>query len=172
MRQFFGSHARTSHVRIKVRAHTCAYTQFGVVALCTPTRTIGKITFPSFFPSFFIIYSNFFQQFFIILMFFFVFKNRIRCSKSGKNVPKQKKMFQNGIGRSSSRIVFKTSCIFWPQKVCKSVQMCGRTLHVKKGPHACTSHTLSRMDFPLTCTCATTHCTCACAQAPSQLIPC
>ena len=54
------------------------------------------------------------------------------------------------------------------QKVCKSV-IAHRT--PKNEPHARTSHTLFRMDFAHTRTRATAHRTCACAHAPSQLIP-
>ena len=83
-------------------------------------------------------------------------------------------MFQSR--KRCSRIVFKTkSCIFWQfcpkkcAKVCKSA-VAHRTS--KKGPHARTSRTLSRMDFARTRTRATAHRTCACAHAPSQLIAC
>ena len=41
----------------------------------------------------------------------------------------------------------------------------------KNEPHAHTSRTLFRKDFARTRTRATTHRTCACAHAPSQLIP-
>ena len=51
LRPFFGSHARTSHVQIYVRTHTCAHIQFKVVAHRTRTRTFYKFTF--FFPQFF-----------------------------------------------------------------------------------------------------------------------
>ena len=54
----------------------------------------------------------------------------------------------------------------------KSVQKCGRTSHAQNEPHALTSRTLFRMDFARTRTRATAHRTCACAHAPSQLIPC
>ena len=54
-------------------------------------------------------------------------------------------------------------------KVCKSA-IAHRT--PKKVPHTRTSRSLSRMDFARTRTRATTHRTCACAHAPSQLIPC
>ena len=43
LRPFFGSHARTSHVQIYVRTHTCAHIQFKVVA--HRTRTFYKFTF-------------------------------------------------------------------------------------------------------------------------------
>ena len=39
LRGFFASHARTSHVQIKVRTHTCAHANSLVVALRTRTRT-------------------------------------------------------------------------------------------------------------------------------------
>ena len=42
---------------------------------------------------------------------------------------------------------------------------------LKKGPRARTSHTCFRVHFARTRTCATAHRTCACAHAPSQLIP-
>ena len=42
---------------------------------------------------------------------------------------------------------------------------------LKIGPHARTSHTCFRVHFARTHTCATAHHTCACAHAPSQLIP-
>ena len=56
---------------------------------------------------------------------------------------------------------------FLRQKVCKSA-IAHRT--PKKGLHARTSRTLSRMDFARTRVTALR--TCACAHAPSQLIPC
>ena len=43
LRPFFGSHARTSHVQIYVRTHTCAHIQFKVVT--HRTRTFYKFTF-------------------------------------------------------------------------------------------------------------------------------
>ena len=57
LRPFFRSHARTLHVQIKVRTHTCAHTQFEVVAL--RSGTFGKITFS---------FSFIFLQFFNIFM--------------------------------------------------------------------------------------------------------
>ena len=42
LRRFFASHARTSHVQIQVRTHTCAHANSLVVALCTRTRTFSK----------------------------------------------------------------------------------------------------------------------------------
>ena len=43
LRRFFASHARTSHVQIKVRAHTCAHANSLVVALRTRTFSYGTI---------------------------------------------------------------------------------------------------------------------------------
>ena len=77
LRPFFGSHTRTSHLQIKVRTHTCAHNQFGVVAL--RTRTFGEIRF---FSNFSIFFHHFFSNFSLFLWFFFVFTNRIGCSKS------------------------------------------------------------------------------------------
>ena len=114
--------------------------------------------------SFFINFSNFFQQFFSIFMV--------------QGVQKQNKMIQNRKGRSKAgKDVLKTFfqdkkqhfLASLSQKVCKSV-IAHRTS--KKGPHARTSRTLSRMDFARTRTRATAQCTCACAHAPSQPIPC
>ena len=46
LRPFFGSHARTSHVQMQVRTHTCALLQPKVVALHTRTpHTFCKLTF-------------------------------------------------------------------------------------------------------------------------------
>ena len=82
-------------------------------------------------------------------------QNRKRCSKTGKDVLKCS--------------IFWQFCPKKCAKVCKSA-ITHRT--PKKGPHARTSRTISRMDFAHTSTCSTAHRTCACAYAPSQLIPC
>ena len=53
LRPFCGSHARTSHVQMYVRTHTCAHLHFKVVALCTRTCTFCKLTFfQQFFSNF------------------------------------------------------------------------------------------------------------------------
>ena len=62
LRPFFGSHARTSHVQIKVRTHTCAHTQSEVVALRTRTRTSGN--FSIFFHQIFKLFPAIFQHFY------------------------------------------------------------------------------------------------------------
>jgi hypothetical protein len=58
LRPFFGSHAHTSHVHIKVRTHRCAHTQFEEVALRTRTRT--SIFFHQFFSNFSAIFQHFY----------------------------------------------------------------------------------------------------------------
>ena len=82
-----------------------------------------------------------------------MFQNRKRHSKAGKVVLKQQKVD------------------FFSNFVTKSVQKCDRTSHTQNEPHARTSRTLFKMDFARTRTRATAHRTCACAHAPSQLIP-
>ena len=58
------THARTSHIQIKVRTHTCAHTQFEVVALRIHSRTFGRIPFFSNFSIFFLsIFQTFFCNF-------------------------------------------------------------------------------------------------------------
>ena len=86
MRPFFGSHARTSHVQIKVRTHTCAHTQFEVVAL--RTRTFAKITF---FSNFSIFSHQFLKLFSAIFQHFY----GLGCSKTEYDDPKQERVFQS-----------------------------------------------------------------------------
>ena len=71
LRPFFGSHARTSHVQIKVRMHTCAHTQFEVVAL--RTRTFGKIMFRG---------NHFLHQSFKLFLAIFQYLYGLVCSKT------------------------------------------------------------------------------------------
>ena len=162
MRPFFGSHSRTSHFQIKVRTHTCAHTQSEVVALRTRTRTSGN--FSIFFHQIFKLFPAIFQHFYGLV-----------CSKTEKDVLNQNKMIQNRKGCSKAGKDVQKRSIFWqfcPKKCAKRCKSAIAHRTPIKGPHARTSRTLSRMDFARTCTRATAHRTCACAHAPSQLIPC
>ena len=55
LRPFFRSHARTLHIQIKVRTHTCAHTQSEVVALRN---------FSIFFHQIFKLFPAIFQHFY------------------------------------------------------------------------------------------------------------
>ena len=68
-------------------------------------------------------------------------------------------MFKNSFKDNFMATLFKKVCKIWvPHRT------------PKNQPHARTSRTLFRMDFARTR--VTAHRTCACAHAPSQLIPC
>ena len=144
---FLASHARTSHVQISVRTHTCAHLHFMMVAHRTRMRTFfaqnqvyrtlslkkKRWKYGSYKKHFCLKYT-------ISELWLFCSKVRkisLFCLKSGQNV-------------------WSHVCGVWSGQKC---------------PRAHTSHTCFKSLFARTRTRATAHRTCACAHAPSQPMP-